>query len=597
MNVKIQSRGIAGGHNSGSCGGYAAYLEHENIEKAEAGMQDQQIPFFNLNGASIAREVLVLSLDRNTTQLHQDDAKFYSVILSFSEEEVKSMGGSRNEVLASVHNVVERTMDQYAKNFHCDAVNSHADLKYYYTIHEYRSGFEPGLHVHIIVSRKDATNRFKLSPMTNHRGGSSGVIKRGFDRDSFYRACEKIFDKTTGFDRSPEKSYDYFNTMKHGSIEQRETLIREVFKDTVQEVSENIISRVEMMVNEAHVPERQREYLRQTQAEPAEKRAMNSFWNTYHSYYRPLLESVKESCNAAFETYNLAKGCYCVNSDKISEGYNSLNSVYSEINRLQEEIRNAKASKTCIKLFSLLIAAVNPAPAIILALLGSIITEAQKRSSISQIKNLRAQAKRIKTDIEHLKVKQEGLKAAKADTLKSYIAVKDEKESLKSEINALKGMLENTPAASKETLSELTRLIKEGGFMDKVAAAHRKEPDDIGLSLYEIFQCSEDRLSLDLNLLTRNFSCDPVYHSNGGVADFKVIRKGETLYASKLFRTERLAHLLDKWEGMTGQRQAYKIKAEQEVKERERIAQQRELRESMRYDSPRQSQSFKMKLG
>ena len=376
-----------------------------------------------------------------------------------------------------------------------------------------------------------------------------------------FRACEKIFDKTTGFDRSPEKSYDYFNTMKHGSIEQRETLIRELFKDTVQEVSENIISRVEMMVNEAHVPEMQREYLRQTQAEPAEKRAMNSFWNTYHSYYRPLLESVKESCNAAFETYNLAKGCYCVNSDKISEGYNRLNSVYAEINRLQEDIRNAKASKTCIKLFSLLIAAVNPAPAIILALLGSIITEAQKRSSISQIRNLRAQAKRIKTDIEHLKVKQEGLKAAKADTLKSYIAVKDEKESLKSEINALKGMLENTPAASKETLSELTRL------------------------------------SLDLNLLTCNFSCDPVYHSNGGVADFKVIHAGETLYASKLFRTERLTHLLDKWEGMTGQRPAYKIKTEQEVKERERIAQQRELRESMRYNSPRQSQGFKMKLG
>ena len=48
---------------------------------------------------------------------------------------------------------------------------------------------------------------------------------------------------------------------------------------------------------------------------------------------------------------------------------------------------------------------------------------------------------------------------------------------------------------------------------------------------------------------------------------------------------------------MTGQRPAYKIKAEQEVKERERIAQQRELRESMRYDSPRQSQGFKMKLG
>ena len=597
MNVKIQSQGIAGGHNSGSCGGYASYLEHENIEKAEAGMHDQQIPFFNPFGAPVDRLVVVKSLDRNTTQLHRDDAKFYSVILSFSEDEVKSMGGSRNEVLASVHNVVERTMDQYARNFHCDGVNSHADLKYYYTIHEYRSGFEPGLHVHVIVSRKDATNRFKLSPMTNHRGGSSGVIKRGFDRDSFYRECEKIFDKTTGFDRSLEKSYDYFNTMKHGSIEQRETLIREVFKDTVQEISENIISRVESMANEAHVPEMQREYLRQTQAEPAEKRAMNSFWNTYHSYYRPLLESVKESCNAAFKTYNLAKESYWVNSDRMSERYNRLNAVYTEINRLQSEIKNAKTSKTCIKFFCLLIAAVNPAPAIILALLGSIITEAQKRSSIGQIKDLRAQAKRIKTDIEQLKVKQEGLKAAKADTLKSYIAVKDEKESLKAEINSLKNMLENTPAISKETLSELSKLIKEGGFMREVAAAHQKEPGDVGLSLYEIFQASEDRLSLDLNLLTRNFSCDPVYHSNGGVADFKVIHAGETLYASKLFRTERLVQLLDKWENMTGQTPAYKITAAQEAKERELLAKQRELREQrMRYDGPRQSQGFKMKM-
>ena len=45
------------------------------------------------------------------------------------------------------------------------------------------------------------------------------------------------------------------------------------------------------------------------------KRNMNSFWNTYHSYYRPLLESVKESCNAAFQVYSTAKECYSVCSD------------------------------------------------------------------------------------------------------------------------------------------------------------------------------------------------------------------------------------------------------------------------------------------
>ena len=274
MNVNIQSQGIAGGHNSGSCGGYANYLEHENKEKVEAGMEDQQIPFFNPFAEPVGREEVVKSVDMNTGQLHRDDAKFYSVILSFSDEEVKALGNSRDEVLANVHNVVENTMDLYAENFHCEGVESHADLKYYYTIHEYRDGFTPGLHVHIIVSRKDATNTFKLSPRTNHRRGSSGVIKCGFDRDTFYRSCERVFDKATGFDRSLDKSYDYFNTMKHGSI----------------------------------------------------------------------------------------------------------------------------------------------------------VAEAQKRSSVSQLRNLIEQAKRISADIERLKVKQEGLKMAKDDTLKSYIAVKDERE-------------------------------------------------------------------------------------------------------------------------------------------------------------------------
>ena len=585
MNVKIQSQGIAGGHNSGSCGGYAAYLEHENIEKAEAGMADQQIPFFDPYGRPVERKALVQSLDMNTTQLHRDDAKFYSVILSFSEDEIKSMGGSRDEILASVHNVVERTMDQYAMNFHCDGVKSHADLKYYYTMHEYRNGFTPGLHVHVIVSRKDATNCFKLSPMTNHRGESTGVIKRGFDRDSFYRSCEKIFDNATGFDRSPDQSYDYFNAMKHGSVEQREALIREVFKDTVQEVSENVINLVESMANEAHVPEMQREYLRQMQAEPAEKRAMNRFWNTYHSYYRPLLESVKESCNSAFQVYCIAKEGYGVCSDKISERYNRLKAVYAEINRLQSEISNAKTSKMCIKLFSLLIAVVNPAPAIILALLGSIITDAQKRASIIQLRNLATQAKRIKADIEQLKVKQEGLKMAKDDTLKSYIAVKDEKENLKSEISALRRILENTSGASKEIFGGMGELMMGGRFVDEVATAHREGSGDLGFRLYEIFSRSKDRLSLDYNLYARNFSCDPVYHSNGGVADLKIIHKGEKFYASELFRPEILVSLLNKWACFTGQRPAYKVAALQETKERMLQAQQQ-----------RESKGFKMKM-
>ena len=90
-------------------------------------------------------------------------------------------------------------------------------------------------------------------------------------------------------------------------------------------------------------------------------------------------------------------------------------------------------------------------------------------------------------------------------------------------------------------------------------------------------------LSLDYNLFARNFSCDPVYQSNGGVADLKIIHKGEKIYASELFRPEILVSLLNKWEGFTRQRPAYKVVALQETKERMLQAQQQ-----------RESKGFKM---
>ena len=121
--------------------------------------------------------------------------------------------------------------------------------------------------------------------------------------------------------------------------------------------------------------------------------------------------------------------------------------------------------------------------------------------------------------------------------------------------------------------------------MDEVATAHREGLGDLGFRLYEILYHSKDRLSLDYNLFARNFSCDPVFHSNGGVADLKVIHKGENIYASELFRPEILVGLLNKWEGFTEQWPAYKVTALQEAKERILQAQQQ-----------RESKGFKMKM-
>ena len=597
MNVKIQSKGIAGGQNTGSCGGYADYLEHENREKVESGMRDFTIPFFNPDAEPVSKSELVKSIDSNTTQLHRDDAKFYSVILSFSDEEVKAMGDNREDILAGVHKVVEGAMDLYAGNFKCDDIRSHADLKYYYTIHEYRQGFTPGLHVHVIVSRKDATGIRKISPMTNHRGGSSGVIKRGFDRDAFYRSCEQMFDNSFGYDRKTEKSYDYYNTMKHGSIEERETMIREVVResDVMKEVNESILRYVEQLANESHVPEAQKEYMRQVQAQPKEKRAMNTFWNTYHSYYQPLLSSVKDSCNAAFGMYSTVKEEYGVCSEKISQRYDQLKSVYAEIDRLQKDIGKARTSKLCIKLFSFLIAAVNPAPAIILALVGCMVAESQKRSSIAHIRGLREHAREIRRDIENLKVKQEGLGQIKSDTLRQYIDVKDERQNLKTEIDTLKGMLEKSSSVSEETLKGLERLVREGNLTRAIDSARQHNHPDLGARFYQIFVGSYDKLELDLNLLTQNFGCEPLFHPNGGVSDLRIIHKGQTSYASQLFTTERMTNMLNKWETMTGQKPAYKIAAEKRAQEEAKQRRAQELRPFVE-EAPRKVQSVKHKL-
>ena len=597
MNVKIQSKGIAGGQNTGSCGGYADYLEHENREKVESGMRDFTIPFFNPDAEPVSKSELVKSINSNTTQLHRDDAKFYSVILSFSDEEVKAMGDNREDILAGVHKVVEGTMDLYAGNFKCDDIRSHSDLKYYYTIHEYRQGFTPGLHVHVIVSRKDAANSRKISPMTNHRGGSSGVIKRGFDRDAFYRSCEQMFDNSFGFDRKTEKSYDYYNTMKHGSIEERETMIREVVResDVMKEVNESILRYVEQLANESHVPEAQKEYMRQVQAQPKEKRTMNTFWNTYHSYYQPLLSSVKDSCNAAFGMYSTAKEEYGVCSEKISQRYDQLKSVYAEIDRLQKDISQAGTSKLCIKLFSFLIAAVNPAPVIILALVGCMVAESQKRSSIAHIRGLREHAREIRRDIENLKVKQEGLGQIKSDTLRQYIDVKDERQNLKTEIDTLKGMLEKSSSVSEETLRGLKKLVREGGLMKAVEAARLNSHPDFGVHFYHILIGSYDKIEFDLNLLTQNFGCEPVFHPNGGVSDFRVIHKGQSYYASNLFTTERMTTMQDKWETITGQRPAYKIAAEKRAQEEARQRKEQAVKQSLA-EAPHKVQSVKHKL-
>jgi len=58
-------------------------------------------------------------------------------------------------------------------------------------------------HIHIIVSRKDASNSVSLSPGSKYKASevvmNGKTVKRGFDRDRFFENAEKTFDKTFAY--------------------------------------------------------------------------------------------------------------------------------------------------------------------------------------------------------------------------------------------------------------------------------------------------------------------------------------------------------------------------------------------------------------
>ena len=90
------------------------------------------------------------------------------------------------------------------------------------------------MHCHLIVSRKDQTNKKKLSPLTNHKNTKNGVIKGGFDRVNLFRQAEQGFDKLFGYNRQLSESFEYANTMKNGNMDDRLKMQEQELKEPKQ---------------------------------------------------------------------------------------------------------------------------------------------------------------------------------------------------------------------------------------------------------------------------------------------------------------------------------------------------------------------------
>jgi hypothetical protein len=84
----------------------------------------------------------------------------------------------------------------------------------------------------LIVSRKDQSNKVKLSPLTNHRNTKKGAIKGGFDRVTLFENVEKGFDKLFGYNRQLSETFEYCNTMKNSSMTEKLKMQEKEIADT-----------------------------------------------------------------------------------------------------------------------------------------------------------------------------------------------------------------------------------------------------------------------------------------------------------------------------------------------------------------------------
>ena len=207
-------------NNAGSSRQLASYMEHEDLERMEKGIYTDG--FFNLTKDNIYKSKVIKDIDTNIGQLLKTDAKFFAIHVSPSESELRAMGNTEQEKAQAMKRYIREVfIPEYAKNFNKGL--SEADIKFYGKIHfdRSRSDNELNMHCHLIVSRKDQTNRKKLSPLTNHKNTKNGVIKGGFDRVNLFQQAEQGFDKIFGYNRQQTESFDYLNTMKNGSISEQ----------------------------------------------------------------------------------------------------------------------------------------------------------------------------------------------------------------------------------------------------------------------------------------------------------------------------------------------------------------------------------------
>ena len=266
-------------HNTGSVNQIIAYLRHETNKKEE----DINV-FFNHDKEDISDIEVKEKIDSNSQRIDTDKEKFYSIIISPAEEELVHINNNN----ATLKKYVRQVMENYAANFQLKngkqltskdliwfaAIHSDRDIKpidlqsqrflslkeakrvkeldrsshpsdrleaskilekakerelnRYNPDHFSAGNKKPGFHkhIHIVVSRLDASQTFHLNPKTR---------KASFHIQGFQEKCARDFQQMFGYRQE---------TLSKGFYQQHSQQDESYFNKKIEKTTEQINERL-----------------------------------------------------------------------------------------------------------------------------------------------------------------------------------------------------------------------------------------------------------------------------------------------------------------------------------------------------------------
>lgn len=270
MYITITAQKLSGSYHQ-SVADFVEYLEKENKEISE----DLQEHFFNQYEDHISPQQVISEIDNNTKKLKKVEPKFYSITVNPSSYELKRIQNSSENLKKYTRALMEDYVRAFNREINnkpitIDAIKYFAKIEHTRNfkgtdkqvlenqpfatkilqlkneIRNINNGEQIGniqllenqlkklesnaphqqdgkrivqgmqkegnqSHIHIIVSRKDHTNSYSLSPGSKYKASevvlNGKKVKRGFDRDAFFKNAEQTFDTTFQYKRNYVESY------------------------------------------------------------------------------------------------------------------------------------------------------------------------------------------------------------------------------------------------------------------------------------------------------------------------------------------------------------------------------------------------------